>query len=254
MRRLLACVVSGRGVSLPDFVRPLPFAAAVGAALVLTLTAPAGATPTTPPEPVLGTGIVAVPKLLIHAGPSRAARVLKTWPEYRPEDFHPTPVVAVSAKTGVDDQAWYRIIVPGRPNGRRGWVRGSEIALEKNQWQVVIYRGSRELQLWKGDRLAYRAKVAVGAPGMETPLGLYYVTFRFRPVKQPFLGTYAFATSAFSKLSDWPGGGVVGLHGTYQPWLLGQAVSHGCVRMSNETANFLRDRIPVGTLIRILPA
>jgi lipoprotein-anchoring transpeptidase ErfK/SrfK len=155
---------------------------------------------------------------------------------------------------GQDREVWYRIVVPGRPNGGRGWVRGNEIALEKNPWQVVIYRGARELQLWKGDRLAYRAKVAVGAPGMETPLGLYYVTFRFRPVKQPFLGTYAFATSAYSRLSDWPGGGVVGLHGTYQPWLLGQAVSHGCVRMSNETANFLRDRIPVGTPIRILPA
>ena len=93
------------------------------------------------------------------------------------------------------------------------------------------------LELWNGRRLVHRAKVAVGAPGMETPLGLYYVTFRFRPIKQPFLGTFAFATSAYSKLSDWPGGGIVGLHGTYQPWLLGQAASHGCVRMSNATAN-----------------
>lgn len=254
MRRLLACFASYRPASLPSFVRPLPFAAAVGAALVLALTAPAGAAPKSPPDPVFGTGVVAVPKLLIHAAPSPAARILKTWPEYRPEDYHPTPVVAVSAKTGADKEVWYRIVVPGRPNGGRGWVRGSDIELQKNAWQVVVYRGSRRLELWNGDRLTYRAKVAVGAPGMETPLGLYYVTFRFRPVKQPFLGTYAFATSAYSKLSDWPGGGVVGMHGTYQPWLLGQAVSHGCVRMSNETANFLRDRIPVGTPIRILPA
>jgi lipoprotein-anchoring transpeptidase ErfK/SrfK len=87
---------------------------------------------------------------------------------------------------------------------------------------------------------------------METPLGLYYVTFRFRPVKQPFLDTFAFATSAYSKLSDWPGGGIVGLHGTYQPWLLGQAVSHGCVRMSDATANVLRDHVPVGTPVRIV--
>jgi lipoprotein-anchoring transpeptidase ErfK/SrfK len=254
VRRLLVCSASRRPVSLPSFVRLLPFAAAVGAALVLAVTAPAGAAPPGPPGSVFGTGVVAVPKLLIHAAPSRTARVVKTWPEYRPEDYHPTPVVAVSAKTGADNQVWYRIVVPGRPNGGRGWVRGSDIELAKNTWQVVVYRGSRELQLWNGEHLAYRAKVAVGAPGMETPLGLYYVTFRFRPVKQPFLGTYAFATSAYSRLSDWPGGGVVGLHGTNTPWLLGQAVSHGCVRMSNATANFLRDRIPVGTPIRILPA
>jgi lipoprotein-anchoring transpeptidase ErfK/SrfK len=87
---------------------------------------------------------------------------------------------------------------------------------------------------------------------METPTGLFYVTLRFRPVRQTFLGTFAFETSAYSKLSDWPGGGVVGLHGTWQPGLLGRAVSHGCIRISNRTANFLRDRIPVGTPIRVV--
>lgn len=232
-------------------MRLLPFAVAVGAAFVLALTAPAGAGAVSPPPPVYGVGVVSVPRLHVRAAPSAAARVLAVWPEYRPEDYHPTPVLAVAA-VARERQLWYRIVVPGRPNGRRGWVRGGDVSLARNPWQVVVYRGSRELQLWQGARLVHRAKVAVGAPGMETPLGLYYVTFRFRPVKQPFLGTFAFATSAYSKLSDWPGGGVVGLHGTYQPWLLGQAVSHGCVRMANATANVLRDRIPVGTPIRIV--
>ena len=84
-------------------------------------------------------------------------------------------------------------------------------------WQVVVYRGSRVIQLWKDEQLVYTSKVAVGAPGMETPTGLYYVTVRFKPVTEPFLGTFAFETSAYSKLSEWPGGGVVGLHGTTAP-------------------------------------
>jgi lipoprotein-anchoring transpeptidase ErfK/SrfK len=108
------------------------------------------------------------------------------------------------------------------------------------------------MELWKDGKRVYLTTVAVGAPGMETPLGLFYVTVRFRPVQQTFLGVYAFETSAYSNLSDWPGGGKVGIHGTYAPHLLGQAVSHGCVRMSNEAAAFLRDRIPVGTPIRIV--
>jgi lipoprotein-anchoring transpeptidase ErfK/SrfK len=87
---------------------------------------------------------------------------------------------------------------------------------------------------------------------METPLGLYQVAVRFTPRTQPFLGTFAFETTAYSKLSEWPGGGVVGLHGTTQPWLLGQAVSHGCVRISNEAADYLKRRVPVGTPIRIV--
>ena len=127
-----------------------------------------------------------------------------------------------------------------------------KVAIRSVPWQVVVFRGSRVVQLWKKDQLVYTSKVAVGASGMETPIGLYYVTVRFRPVTQPFLGSFAFETSAYSKLSEWPGGGVVGLHGTTEPQLLGQAVSHGCIRISNETANFLRDRIPLGTPIRVL--
>jgi lipoprotein-anchoring transpeptidase ErfK/SrfK len=95
------------------------------------------------------------------------------------------------------------------------------------------------------------AKVAVGAPGRETPLGEFYVTARFVP-DDPFLGSYALETSAYSRLTEWPGGGKVGIHGTSKPWLLGKAVSHGCVRVSNQTALALRRLAPVGTPISIV--
>jgi lipoprotein-anchoring transpeptidase ErfK/SrfK len=36
------------------------------------------------------------------------------------------------------------------------------------------------------------------------------------------------------------------------PWLLGQAVSHGCVRVSNATALALERLIPLGTPIAIV--
>jgi len=60
-------------------------------------------------------------------------------------------------------------------------------------------------------------------------------------------------TSAYSKLSDWPGGGLAGIHGTDRPDLLGQAVSHGCVRVSNSVARELERLAPLGTLIDLLP-
>ena len=97
----------------------------------------------------------------------------------------------------------------------------------------------------------FATRVAVGRRGMETPTGNYYLTATFKP-KEHFLGTFAFETSAYSKLSEWPGGGVVGLHGTSMPWLLGQAVSHGCVRMSNAAALVLMRLTPAGTPLRIV--
>jgi lipoprotein-anchoring transpeptidase ErfK/SrfK len=94
--------------------------------------------------------------------------------------------------------------------------------------------------------------IAVGAPGMETPLGLFYVQSRFVPSKYPILGAFAFETSGYSKLSDWPGGGVVGVHGTNTPWLIGQAVSHGCVRLRNSDVLALRKLVRVGTPVKIV--
>ena len=94
------------------------------------------------------------------------------------------------------------------------------------------------------------AQVAIGAPGMETPLGHFYVQARFVP-DDSFLGVFAVETSAYSKLTEWPGGGVVGIHGTSMPQLLGQAVSHGCVRVSNTTAAAMRKLAPLGTPIWI---
>ena len=44
-------------------------------------------------------------------------------------------------------------------------------------------------------------------------------------------GPWAFGTSAYSVLSDWPGGGVIGIHGTNQPHLIPGRPSHGCVRV-----------------------
>ena len=93
--------------------------------------------------------------------------------------------------------------------------------------------------------------MAVGAPGAETPTGLSYVQSKFTPNAE-ILGAYTFETSAYSKVSDWPGGGVVGVHGTPWPWLLGKNVSHGCVRLHNDDVRWLRARMPVGTPIKIV--
>ena len=95
-----------------------------------------------------------------------------------------------------------------------------------------------------------RGRVAVGAPGRETPLGSFFVAARFVP-DDPFLGVFALETSAYSKLTEWPGGGLVGIHGTNLPQLIGQAVSHGCIRVLNSTARGLERLVPVGASITI---
>jgi lipoprotein-anchoring transpeptidase ErfK/SrfK len=220
--------------------------------VLLAFPASARAVSQSPPKPVVGTGTIRVPQLLVRTAPNATARVLATLSEFRPQDYRHQYVLAVGAKKVGGKIAWYKITVPGRPNGRTGWVRASKVSIYAIPWQVVVFRGSRVIQLWKDKKLVYTNRVAVGAPGMETPIGLYYVTARFKPVKESYLGAFAFETSAYSNLSEWPGGGVVGLHGWNDPSVLGKAISHGCIRVSNTTAAFLRDRIPLGTPIRVV--
>ena len=64
-------------------------------------------------------------------------------------------------------------------------------------------------------------------------------------------GYMAFGTSAYSKLSDWPGGGVVGVHGTNEPWLIPGAVSHGCVRVKDPDIRRLSRKLYIGTPVEI---
>ena len=94
--------------------------------------------------------------------------------------------------------------------------------------------------------------MAIGKPGAETPLGRdFYVQSRFAP-KDPFYGVFAVETTAYAPISDWPGDGLVGIHGTNAPQLIGQAVSHGCVRLPNAQAAKLRRLAPLGTPIDVV--
>ena len=42
------------------------------------------------------------------------------------------------------------------------------------------------------------------------------------------------------------------VHGTNEPWLIGQAVSNGCIRLTNEDAVDLYNRTPLGTYVMIV--
>jgi lipoprotein-anchoring transpeptidase ErfK/SrfK len=188
----------------------------------------------------------------VRAAPRSDARRVTVLRQFRP-DYRPQVVLALSQRTDPESGApsWYRISVPGRPNGRTGWIPAAAADLRPVRELIQIDRSARTLALWSKGRLVLKTRVAVGRPRMETPLGLFYVTWKLVP-RAPVLGKFAFETSAYSKLSEWPGGGIVGIHGTYEPQLLGQAVSHGCVRVSNRDILRLRARVGLGTPIRIV--
>lgn len=59
-------------------------------------------------------------------------------------------------------------------------------------------------------------------------------------------------TAAYSNtLTDWPGAGVVGLHGTSEPGLIPGRPSHDCVRLKNPDIERLYRLTPIGTPLLI---
>jgi hypothetical protein len=146
---------------------------------------------------------------------------------------------------------WVHIRVPGRPNGREGWVQLGELS-EFNvvHTQLIVNRAARKLTLYRWGKVIYRAPVGVGKPSTPTPAGHFWITEAFVST-DPFYGPYAFGTTDYSTLSEWPGGGVVGLHGTNEPALVPGDPSHGCIRLHNSDISRLKNLIPIGTPIWI---
>ncbi|MEJ7567905.1 MAG: L,D-transpeptidase [Gaiellaceae bacterium] len=196
------------------------------------------------------TGVILWTKLAAHTKPSRTSPTIKVFPQFR-SDFRPTTLLVLGQTKDAKGRVWLKLSMPMRPNGRIGWVLAAAVQTKSVRRTIVIDLSSRMLRILEGGKTRFATRVAIGRPGMETPTGNYYVTAAFKPTER-YLGSFAFETSAYSKLSEWPGGGVVGLHGTSTPSLLGQAVSHGCVRMSNAAALVLRRLTPAGTPLKIV--
>jgi lipoprotein-anchoring transpeptidase ErfK/SrfK len=195
-------------------------------------------------------GELVVNSVTARRKPALNAKAIKVMKMFRP-DFRKMEILAVSSTIAANGTPWYRIEVPRRPNQTYGYIPASAVDLKPTIAQIVVDISSRTIDVYRNGKHKLHAKVAVGKPGTETPQGKYYVAATFVPQNDPFLGVYALETSAYSKLTEWPGGGIVGIHGTNEPELLGQAVSHGCVRVANATASALKRLTPVGTPILI---
>ena len=188
----------------------------------------------------------------VRIEPRPAAPIVRTLRRFRPDQQFQI-VLAVARRRGADGEWWYRLSLPGPPNGAQGWVPAGAVEVRPVVNRIVVRLGARRLEVRRvrDATLLLRSVVAVGAPGAKTPLGRsFYVESAFVPT-DPFYGVFALETSAYARVTDWPSD-VVGIHGTNRPELLGQAVSHGCIRVANDVAARLRRLAPLGTPIDIV--
>ena len=117
---------------------------------------------------------------------------------------------------------------------------------------LYVDRAHFRATLKKNGKVIFTTRVGVGRSIWPTPRGEFYIRSKLTNFNDPFYGPIAFGTSARSAvLTDWPGGGFVGVHGTNQPEILPGRVSHGCIRLKNAAIVQLARIMPVGTPLTI---
>jgi hypothetical protein len=189
----------------------------------------------------------------IHASPASASRTLGRL-RFLTVDGQAELYVALASAMLPDGRSWLQIEVPGRPNGRTGWVpRGALGALQVVHEYLRVDRRTLRATLYREGQAIFGAPVGVGKPGTITPPGHFYVLEKLVSANAPVYGPFAIGTSAYAPtLSEWPGGGVVGIHGTNEPQLVPGRPSHGCIRLHDADIARLWHLIGVGTPIDIV--
>lgn len=149
---------------------------------------------------------------------------------------HTTVLGVLSAVRGADCKArWYRVQLPRKPNGITGYVRAVSVDLIPVRTRIEVDLSERRIVLFRMGRKVLETTAAIGSAATPTPTGSFYVDQRLIPSDPsgPF-GPGAVGIAAYSEvLTGWTQGGPIAIHGTNKPWLIGQAVSNGCLRVRN---------------------
>jgi hypothetical protein len=183
--------------------------------------------------------------------PSRRAHVVVRLSSRTPEATT-NLVLVLGSRRDASGRLWIRARLPGR-GVRSGWLPRSALGTYGVvHTRLIVDRARLTLTLLRNGRVTFRAPVGVGRPQTPTPGGLFYVRDRVTRYASAFYGPIAFGTSARSStLTDWPGGGFIGIHGTDRPDLVPGRISHGCIRLRNRDIVRLAKLMPVGTPLEI---
>jgi lipoprotein-anchoring transpeptidase ErfK/SrfK len=162
-------------------------------------------------------------------------------------------LTVLRSKTDARGGVWVEVRLPVLPNGKTGWVHRRFLGpYHVVDTRLVVDRERLRATLYRSGRTIFTAPVGVGTYSWPTPAGEFTVRNELTRYASPFYGPIAFGTTARSPvLTDWPGGGFVGIHGTNAPKLVPGRISHGCIRMRNPDILRLARLLPIGTPLTI---
>lgn len=228
------------------------FAAIVAAVLSVAALSGCGGSSgnsSTAKPPAIPSAVVATATTTLNVYPAADSTIaVRTLPPTQPTGTQ--QVLLVTGRNGNR----YEVLLPVRPNGSHGWVDGSQVSLTRTDLSVDLSLSNRHLRVLRNGSPIVDTPAAVGAPDTPTPTGLFYITDLLTPTNADGgYGPYAFGLSGYSDvfLTFAGGDGEVGLHGTNDPASIGNAVTHGCIRVDNAVITQLSKTLGLGTPILV---
>jgi lipoprotein-anchoring transpeptidase ErfK/SrfK len=196
----------------------------------------------TPLVPGSGTLVAHV----LHRTTIRAAAAGKPLKRFGPRtEFHSPEVMWVVRRV----PGWLGVVSPLAGNGRLGWIPQSAAALSYDSYELRASLKARRLEVLFAGKVIRRYAVAVGSATAPTPTGRFDVTDRLAPPPGGPYGCCILALSGHAPhaIQGWSGGDRIAIHSTPETASIGQAVSHGCLRLSLAEGHWLMTHIPLGT-------
>ncbi len=184
-----------------------------------------------------------------YAGPTTDADPIESF-EHPTDRGGPLVFQVIAA----DTDGWLEVLLPIRPNGTTGWIERDDVELTVNPYRIEVDASRYTLTIYRYGREQLSTTIAIGNGATPTPIGDFYLIELLRPSNPDGVyGPFAYGLSGYSDtLDSFAGGeGVIGIHGTNRPELLGQDVSHGCIRVANPTIAEMTEFLPLGTPVSI---
>jgi hypothetical protein len=207
--------------------------------------------------------VKAVQELAVLVTPHRAVSTL------RPHPSRVTAVPALLPITGArttlpviahavapNGAARLRVMLPGRPNGSKGWIAQHGTVETTTRWRIAVRTASRRVLVYRSGHRVRTFGAVVGKPSTPTPHGQFFVEESVRMLPGSAGAPFALALSARSDvLQEFEGGpGQIAIHGIANlGGTMGTAISHGCIRLTNRSVSWLAARVPPGTVVTIAP-
>ena len=189
-----------------------------------------------------------------HSRPDARSVPIVLVPAVRPITGERTVLPVVREAAGADGLPWLQVRLPGRPNGRTGWIERRGTSRLTTAWHLVVDRSARRVTVFRAGRVVRVFAAIVGRPTAPTPAGEFFVEEIVQLPSAAAGAPFALALSARSYVyQEFEGGpGQIALHGVANlSGSLGTAVSHGCVRLDAASITWLAWHIRTGVPVTI---